>query len=300
MSNESTISSHTRRNRVIAVAAGGITVAAIVLAFAAGYLGEQWSWLRPAGELLLLAELVGLIILERHQLFEPVHSTVAKTEGHVLGMMQTLTGIAERLDLAGQATLCTGVSEVFRAMTRVWREAASHNLDTMRVLRTSLLSGAIMRLNDAEVAADYHDAMQALAPYFLLPTSPGSSPARHWAVRALVAFADLGAFEAYRNDLLQPIVEQKPLNLDVKFIVWPELVTLLYPIIITDKDTLLTCHDLRSVTPFALLLRGEQYVSVFSHWYDELWASIPNTQLVYSRSGLDEKAIDRIRAQLGN
>jgi hypothetical protein len=30
------------------------------------------AMMRPAGELILLAELVGLIVLERHQLFEPV------------------------------------------------------------------------------------------------------------------------------------------------------------------------------------------------------------------------------------
>jgi hypothetical protein len=46
-----------KRNRIIA---------AIVLAFASGYLGLPWLWLRPAAELLLLAELVGLIVLERH------------------------------------------------------------------------------------------------------------------------------------------------------------------------------------------------------------------------------------------
>ncbi len=32
--------------------------------------------MRPAAELLLLAELVGLVVLERHQLFEPVHENV--------------------------------------------------------------------------------------------------------------------------------------------------------------------------------------------------------------------------------
>jgi hypothetical protein len=60
-----------RRTRVIAIVAGAITVIAIVLAFASSYLGLSWLWLRPAAELLVLAELVGLIVLERHQLFEP-------------------------------------------------------------------------------------------------------------------------------------------------------------------------------------------------------------------------------------
>jgi hypothetical protein len=59
MATEITSLTTARRNRMIAVFAAAITVVAIVLAFASGYLGQQWNWLRPAGELLLLAELVG-------------------------------------------------------------------------------------------------------------------------------------------------------------------------------------------------------------------------------------------------
>jgi len=47
-----------------------------------------------------------------------------------------------------------------------------------------------------------------------------------------------------------------------------------------------------------LLLRGEQYVAAFAHWYDDLWASISDMGLVYSRNGIDEKAMDRIRKEL--
>jgi hypothetical protein len=42
--------SRSKRNRLIAIAAGAITVVAIALAFASGYLGQEWRWLRPAGE----------------------------------------------------------------------------------------------------------------------------------------------------------------------------------------------------------------------------------------------------------
>jgi hypothetical protein len=47
-----------RRNRLIAMAAGAITVIAIVFGFAGDVLGLPWHWMRPAAELLLLAELV--------------------------------------------------------------------------------------------------------------------------------------------------------------------------------------------------------------------------------------------------
>jgi hypothetical protein len=46
----------TKRNRIIAIAAGLITVTAIVFAFAAEYFELPWKWLRPGVELLLLVE----------------------------------------------------------------------------------------------------------------------------------------------------------------------------------------------------------------------------------------------------
>jgi hypothetical protein len=62
-----------RRNRMTAIASGVITVIAITLGFAGDLLGPPWHWMRPAAELLLLTEPVGLVALERPQLFEPVH-----------------------------------------------------------------------------------------------------------------------------------------------------------------------------------------------------------------------------------
>jgi ABC-type transport system involved in cytochrome c biogenesis permease subunit len=83
-----------RRNRMIAVAAGVITVTAIVIASGAEYLHAPWPWLRPAVELLLLAELVGLVVLERHQLFEPVHEKVSGMESHLADIRAKLSLVA--------------------------------------------------------------------------------------------------------------------------------------------------------------------------------------------------------------
>jgi len=41
---------HARRNRIIAIVAGAITVTAIVLGFAGDVLGLPWHWMRPAAE----------------------------------------------------------------------------------------------------------------------------------------------------------------------------------------------------------------------------------------------------------
>src|SRR5215472_7317719 len=103
MARESSSSPTGRRNRVIVIAAGAITVIAITLALASGYLGLTWLWLRPAAELLLLAELVGLIVLERHQLFEPVSENVTIVKASTDRIETALEALTDRLATAGQA-----------------------------------------------------------------------------------------------------------------------------------------------------------------------------------------------------
>src|SRR5713226_184908 len=103
---------HARRNRMIAVAAGAITVTAIVVAFAAEYLDLPWKWLRPGVELLLLAELVGLVVLERHQLFEPVSENVGAIRARVEEMHAKLETFGEHFAAAGRTTLYAGPPEV--------------------------------------------------------------------------------------------------------------------------------------------------------------------------------------------
>jgi len=37
---------------------------------------------------------------------------------------------------------------------------------------------------------------------------------------------------------------------------------------------------------------------LFARWFDDLWATIPDSYLVYSRTGVDKKAIERVRREL--
>src|SRR5579863_9461186 len=135
MANENTPSATARRNRMIAIAAGAITVVAIVLAFASGYLGQQWQWLRPAGELLLLAELVGLIVLERHQLFEPVHESVGGLRNDVTRVLDSLGSITEKLSSSVQVSNVIGPREVLRARLRLLREVSVRHHEGPVILR---------------------------------------------------------------------------------------------------------------------------------------------------------------------
>jgi len=132
------LSDHARRNRMIAMAAGAITVIAIVLGFAGDFLGLPWHWMRPAAELLLLAELVGLVVLERHQLFEPVHEGVGALRNDV-GTIQTgvstmqirleemHASVMENIQASGRVTPCASTTELFRTMTRILREALARD-----------------------------------------------------------------------------------------------------------------------------------------------------------------------------
>ncbi len=49
---------------------------------------------------------------------------------------------------------------------------------------------------------------------------------------------------------------------------------------------------------WGLHFQGQQHAILFARWFDDLWASIPDSYLIYSRTGVDEKAIERIRTKL--
>ena len=182
---------HARRNRMIAIAAGAITVVAIVLGFAGDFLGMPWHWMRPAAELLLLAELVGLVVLERHQLFEPVHEKVDAVQTHV-GAMRTRVEeihamIAENARSSGQVTACTSTPDVYRTMTRVAREALARDQQAPQILRMGRLAGRLGRSadvqEDPDLAAEMLEWFNAVSAYYLTPGSPPGGRPRRWSVR---------------------------------------------------------------------------------------------------------------------
>jgi hypothetical protein len=161
------------RNRMIAIAAGAITVTAIVVAFAAEYLDLPRKWLRPGVELLLLAELVGLVVLERHQLFEPVHDKVDAMHASI-GVMHTM--MLESARSSGQVTVYTSLPEMFRTMARVLREALIRDQQVPQILRVARLGGVQARVSslqeDPDLAAEWRERVNAMLAYTLTPGSP--------------------------------------------------------------------------------------------------------------------------------
>jgi hypothetical protein len=89
-----------------------------------------------------------------------------------------------------------------------------------------------------------------------------------------------------------------PLNLEVKIFSKPRVQSLLSPQTITDRDTALIFDDASAAFRWGLVLEGVQYASLFARWFDDLWASVPDSYIMYSRKGLDQKALELLRREI--
>jgi hypothetical protein len=293
-----------RRNRLVAIAAGTITVLAIVLAFASGYLGEHWNWLRPAGELLLLAELVGLIVLERHQLFEPVHDTVGDMRAELTALRADFKDLNQRLDSSGQVSFYPDPSQTVQALTRAMRDALAREQNTPQVLRWARLADYPRLSTNVELGAELRELLSAAMAFGLRPGSPPDAKMRLWTVRFILTFTNLKGFDQWREQVAPLFVELAALNYETKLLIRARSRSeaILTPNVVTDREAIVSLDDDRTNNRWGFLFRGSQYVAVFARWFDELWASIPDAYLIQSRSQIDQKAVDeavdRIRKEL--
>ena len=186
-----------RRNRIIAVVAGAITTIAIVLAFAAGYLEQPWKWLRPAAELLLLAELVGLIVLERHQLFEPISEKVTGMEARIAEMQATLDQMNERMTAAGSQVIVTvGVREALQLRMRLLREALARDQEGPQLLRNAVFSGAILAQDTRELGDEWLTLQKIGSEFVLVRGSGANSKGHRWSLRLILAWGTIDAFKS--------------------------------------------------------------------------------------------------------
>ena len=305
MSGEGVTRNHARRNRMIAIAAGVVTVIAIVLGFAGDILGLPWQWMRPAAELLLLAELVGLVVLERHQLFEPVHENVSSIKAGV-GTMQTgidelRAMIAENVRSSGQVTACTTATEIYRTMTRVMRESLARDQQAPQILRLARLAGRLISQSrtqgDVDLAAEWREYDAARSAYFVTPGSPPDARARRWTVRAMAAATTLENFDTAMEQFLSAL-SVRPSNVELKFLLRPRIEAMLSPGLMTDRDVVMTFDDATAAYRWGVRFQGPQYLTLFERWFDDLWAGIPDNYLVYSHRGFNQSAIDLIRKEL--
>jgi hypothetical protein len=300
-----------KRNRIIAIIAGAITVIAIVLGFAGDYLGLPWRGLRPAAELLLLAELVVLVVLERHQLFEPVSEKVSGIEAEIVEIRDVLTRsnlsevrstldtVKELAVTAGQVTLCASPPEVLQAMTKVAREALTREHRAPQVLRAAFLSGRMYAEQQWALAENLRELTNVVLEYLLLVGSSPDAEARNWSVRMIMAAPTAEALQLWLEVTGREFIEKRPLNFEIKVLPTSRVQAVLSPQIITDRDVVLSLDDLGAVWNWGLLFRGHPYLAFFTRWFDDMWTD-PDAYLVHSRNGFDEQTFDRIKRDLAD
>jgi hypothetical protein len=288
-----------RRNRLIAIGAGVITVIAIVLGFAGDFLGLPWHWMRPVAELLLLAELVGLVVLERHQLFEPVHATVGELKTHSDEIRASLAALTERLNTAGQVAICVDAGELLRTSTRLARDALARDQPTPQILRVARLSGSLLGDERSDLAVETSEWINTLRDYSFLRTSLSDSRARRWTIHLIGTVASLESFErAWDRFLTRELAENGPINLEFKLRVRSQAEPVLAPGLITDRDALLLLGDAHSSFRWGLTLHSPEMRALVVQWFDDLWATISDANLIYSHGVLNQRIFDRIRREL--
>jgi hypothetical protein len=301
-------SSHIRRNRLIAIIAGAITVSAIVLGFAGDFLGLPWHWMRPAAELLLLAELVGLVVLERHQLFEPVQEQVTDIHARVEYIQEalalanlpeigtTLGLISDQVRASSQITLCASRPEFFQAATRVAREALARDQEAPQILRQAFLSGAIILEETPDLQAEMQEWLDALAAYALSPGSARDARARLWSYRGIATVSTLEGRDSFVK-FLPPLYDNK-VNCEIKVLVRSRAEALVSPALITDRDVVLSYDDDSATYRWGMVLHGRQYATLFAHWFDARWTAIPETHLLWTHRGFSQPAADALRSEV--
>jgi hypothetical protein len=88
------------------------------------------------------------------------------------------------------------------------------------------------------------------------------------------------------------------LNVEVKVLVRVRPEALLSPIQITDRDAFLAYDNETGRFRWGLSLQGHQYVALCTRWFDDRWSSIPNSYLIYSRNGLNQKAVEFVKREI--
>jgi hypothetical protein len=297
---ETTSSARARRNRLIAIAAGLLTIVAMVLGFAGSVLGLGWHWMQPAGELLLLAELVGLVVLERHQLFEPVHEKVTAMGADLTDVRATLGLVTQQLGASGQMTFYSNSHELLQTLARTSHEVFSRDQEAPQIFRIARLMGEPYRWigHDPEFTADFESWVKGYSSGILSTGGRADSRNRLWSIRGVVAVASIASLNRLCERDLAQAAELKAINYEAKYFCKANAEPTLSPTIVTDREAVVVFDDQSANFRWGIQFQGRKTSTFFVQWFDDLWASIPDTHLVYSRKGLNHQALDLIRKEL--
>jgi len=304
-----------KRSRVIAFAMGIVAMVAILAHFGSDRLAMPW--LREAAEVVILAEILGFIVLERFELFEPVHESILELHNSIRaidGRLTQLEQLSRILAAAGDVSPQPTTADMYRSAARTMREALSSDPKGPQILRTARLSGrwrppADHHYNpqDLEAIREFVTALQA---YEVVPGGANAHPWAHlWSKRVLLAVGDVASLEALSMRLplgqaaarrdLAIVSDEKVLNVTVKVLIHSQAQASLSPlVIIGEREAVLSFEDPSLPYPhWGVSFHGDRYASLFARWFDEIWQS-PEAFTVYSRDGIHQEQLRQIRTAL--
>jgi hypothetical protein len=179
--------------------------------------------------------LVGLVVLERHQLFEPVHESVGALRTDV-GAIQTRMEeihamMTENVRNSAQVIACASTPEMFRTSARVLHEALARDQQAPQILRMARLAGRVRPPEEPDLVIEFRELRGAITAFLTTPGSPSDAQARRWSARAIWAFATLENFDGHieRNMPMLFGPNGKPSNLEAKILVRPRIEAMLSP-----------------------------------------------------------------------
>jgi hypothetical protein len=205
--------------------------------------------------------------------------------------------VAESARSSGQVTACASTLEIYRRFAQILREALARDHQTPQVLRIGRLVGRLRAMEDPDLGAEFREMLSAIAAFNVTPGSPPEARARRWSERSIVGFSTTANFDTTLEQLLAALSAGKPTNRELKVLVRAKAEATLSPTLITDRDVLMTFDDSSASDRWGIWFRGPQHRAFFERWFDDLWASILESYLLYSRNGFNENAISRIRKE---
>ena len=208
--------------------------------------------------------------------------------------------LSQRFEENGRTTFFPNPAQTVKAVTRALREALEREQKAPQILRYTRLAGTPTVLSDPELGAEFREMADAAIAFELQPNSAPDSKVRLWSMRVVLTVIGMENFDYWRDQIMPYYLKQRPLNLELKVRVRVGASTegQLTPNIVTDRDVVVSLDDDKASHRCGFLFQGDQFVAVFARWFDDLWTSIPNEYLVYTRAGLNEAALNRIRQQL--
>ncbi|MGH7865063.1 MAG: hypothetical protein ACREQB_08740 [Candidatus Binataceae bacterium] len=276
-----------------------VAIVAIVAHFGAETL--HLPWLRETALLVILAEILAFVALERYQVFEPMQETVQDVQAQLSQFQK----FREELAASGHVTVQPSPHEHLREAARALRESSSADPGGAHIIRHTAFGlrwhhVSAASAEDSEEAKARGEYLDAFGAFFLAPGSTSMSPWVHrWSVRFLFAVGDI---ESYQAMLLETgpvgMFARRALHNGVIKLMVTNSSAALSPLIIGERDVFLKFEDPSSpLVHWSIRFRGPQYAALFSRWFDELW-QLPEAYTVYARDGINQQGLEQVRQKL--